>query len=83
MSVTVSIKVKKELVELAEKMVRFGMAKSRSHAFNLMLNEGVAKIKEEVEFWESVHAKVRELERNGFKLKHGGLSKLLEGDRAQ
>ncbi len=83
MSVTVSIKVKKELVELAEKMVRFGMAKSRSHAFNLMLNEGVAKIKGEVEFWESVHAKVRELERKGFKLKHGGLSKLLEEDRAQ
>jgi len=65
MSVTVSIKVRKELVELAEKMVKFGIAKSRSHAFNLMLNEGLAKMKEEVEFWKSVHAKVEELEKKG------------------
>ena len=83
MSVTVSIKVRKELVELAERMVRLGMAKSRSHAFNLMLNEGLAKIKEEVEFWEGVHAKVEKLEREGFKLRHGGLFKLLEEDRAR
>lgn len=83
MSVTVSIKVRKELVELAEKMVKLGMAKSRSHAFNLMLNEGLAKIREEVEFREGVHAKVEELEREGFRLRHGGLSRLLEEDRAR
>ncbi len=30
MSITVSIKVRKEIVEIAEKMVRYGIAKSRS-----------------------------------------------------
>ena len=34
LSVTVSIKVRREPVEIADKMVRYGVARSRSHAFN-------------------------------------------------
>ena len=40
MSVTVSIKVRREIVELADKMVGLGLARSRSHAFNIMIERG-------------------------------------------
>ncbi|WP_440059992.1 hypothetical protein ACSU1N_02225 [Thermogladius sp. 4427co] len=81
MSVTVSIKVRKELVELADKMVRYGIARSRSHAFNIMIEKGLREVVGEVEFWENVFRKVEELEKQGYTLKHGGLSKILEEDR--
>ncbi|AFL66420.1 hypothetical protein [Desulfurococcus amylolyticus] len=81
MSVTVSIKVRKELVELADKMVRYGIARSRSHAFNIMIERGLHEVVGEVEFWENIFRKVEELEKQGYTLKHGGLSKILEEDR--
>ena len=37
MSVTVTIKVRRELVEVAKKMVKYSIAKSRSHVFNIMI----------------------------------------------
>ena len=40
MGVSVSIKVRRELVELADKMVKYGIARSRSHAFNIMIEKG-------------------------------------------
>ena len=81
MSVTVSIKVRRELVEIAEKMVRYGIARSRSHAFNIMIERGLKEVLKEVEYWDRVHEAVRELEKSGFRIRHGGLSKLLEEDR--
>ena len=81
MSVTVSIKVRKELVELADKMIKYGIARSRSHAFNVMIERGIKDVLKEVEFWDRVYEKVKELERRRYKIRHGGLSKLLEEDR--
>ncbi|MCD6095943.1 MAG: hypothetical protein J7J99_05190 [Thermoprotei archaeon] len=81
MSVTVSIKVRKELVELADKMIKYGIARSRSHAFNVMIERGIKEVLKEVEFWDRVYEKVKELERRRYKIRHGGLSKLLEEDR--
>jgi len=81
MSVTVSIKVRKELVELADKMIKYGIARSRSHAFNVMIERGIKEVLKEVEFWDRVYEKVKELERKRYKIRHGGLSKLLEEDR--
>ena len=81
MSVTVSIKVKKELVELADKMVKYGLAKSRSNAFNIMIEKGVKKVKEEVDFWDKVHEKAEELKKKKVKLKHGKLNEILSEDR--
>lgn len=81
LSVTVSIKVNKELVEIADKMVKYGLARSRSHAFNLMIARGIDEIRREVEFWDNVYRKVEELERMNYRISHGGLSKLLEGER--
>lgn len=78
---TVSIKVRGELAELADKMVKYGIARSRSHAFNIMIEKGLAEVLKEVEFWEGVYRRVEELERQGFRLRHGGLSELLSKER--
>ncbi len=83
MSVTISIKVKRELVELAEKMVKYGLAKSRSNAFNLMIEKGLEEIKKEVGFWDRVYEKVKELEKKKVRLEHGKLNELLVEDRAR
>jgi predicted nucleic acid-binding protein len=81
MSVSVSIKVRKEIVELADKMVKYGLARSRNHAFNVLIEKGLSYVKKEVEYWESVYRMVEELKKKGFKLSHGGLNELLAEDR--
>ncbi|MCC6015368.1 MAG: hypothetical protein LM564_06665 [Desulfurococcaceae archaeon] len=81
MSVSVSIKVRREIVELADKMVKYGLARSRNHAFNVLIEKGLAEVRREVEFWESVYRRVEELKKRGFKLSHGGLNELLAEDR--
>ena len=75
MSVAVTIRVRREL---AEKMVALGLARSRSHAFNLMIERGLRSVVEEVERWEGIYRRAGELERQGFRLRHGGLGRLLE-----
>lgn len=40
MSVSVSIKVRREIAELADKMVKYGLARSRNHAFNVLIEGG-------------------------------------------
>jgi hypothetical protein len=79
--VAVTIKVRRELVELAEKMVALGLARSRSHAFNLMIERGLRSVVEELERWEGIYRRAEELERQGFRLRHGGLGRLLEEER--
>ncbi|MEM4489094.1 MAG: hypothetical protein QXK88_09940 [Desulfurococcaceae archaeon] len=80
MSVSVSIKVRRELVELADKMVRYGIARSRSHAFNIMIEKGLAEVTREVEYWDNIYRRVEELEKQGYRLRHGDLNQiLLEG----
>lgn len=83
MSVTVSIKVRKELVELADKMVKYGIARSRSHAFNIMIERGIKEVLREVSFWDQVYEKVSEFRKKNYRLRHGGLSKLLEEERSR
>ena len=78
-----TIKVRRELVELAEKMVEYGLARSRSHAFNLMIERGLRSVVEELERWESIYRRAEELERQGFRLRHGGLGRLLEEERGR
>ncbi len=83
MLVTVSIKVRRELVELADKMVKYGIAKSRSHAFNLMIEKGLDRIREEVGFWESVYSDLERLKLSRYRVRHGKLSDLLEEGRSK
>jgi len=54
MTIPVTIKLKKDIVELAEKMVKYGVAESRSHAIRLMIEHGIEKVTKELEFWESL-----------------------------
>ncbi|MEM4570791.1 MAG: hypothetical protein QXE66_05745 [Desulfurococcaceae archaeon] len=83
MSVSVSIKVRRELVELADKMVKYGIARSRSHAFNIMIEKGLAEVTREVEYWDSIYRRVEELEKQGYKLRHGGLNQVLQEERTR
>ncbi|MEB3757181.1 MAG: hypothetical protein GSR79_10070 [Desulfurococcales archaeon] len=64
-------------------MVKYGIARSRSHAFNIMIEKGVEQVREEVESWDSVYEKVGELEGKHYRIKHGELSKLLEAERSR
>ncbi len=83
MSVTVSIKVRRELVELADKMVKYGIARSRSHAFNIMIEKGLESVRKEVMFWEEVYRKTEEYKKKEYRIRHGGLTKLLEEERSR
>jgi hypothetical protein len=82
LSITVSIKVRKELMELADKMVRYGLVKSRSQAFNLMIEKGIKEIKAEIDFWDNTYNEAEKLKKEGFRLKNGNLSRLLEEERS-
>ena len=68
-------------MRLADKMVKYGLAKSRSHAFNILIEKGLSEVLREVEFWEQTYGDVEELEKSGLKIAHGGLSKMLEDER--
>lgn len=81
MSVPVTIKVKKEVVELADEMVRYGLAKSRSNAFNIIIEQGLQRAAEELEYWKEIKGQVEEMKRKGVRIAHGGLSRLLEEER--
>jgi len=62
-------------------MVRYGIARSRSHAISLMIRHGISKVAEEVRFWEELYDCVEELKRENYKISHGDLSRLLQGER--
>ena len=81
MSITISIKVKRELIAIADKMIKYGLARSRSHAFNIMIERGLHEIIKEVSVWDDAYSKADELISRGFKLKHGKLNELLEEGR--
>ena len=83
MSISITIKVKREVLKLAEKMIEYGLARSRSHAVNLMIEKGLAKITEEVQLWEDIHAGVEKLKKENYRIRHGGLSDILNKGRAE
>ena len=68
MSVSASIKVRGEVAELADRMVKYGLTRSRNHAFNVLIEKGLAEVKREVEYWESVCRRVEELKKGGLSL---------------
>ena len=81
MYVTISIRVKRELVSIADKMVKYGLARSRSHAFNIMIEKGLHEVMKEVSVGEDAYNKADELISKGFKLRHGKLNEMLEEGR--
>jgi hypothetical protein len=51
-------------------MVKLGLAKSKSHAFNIMIERGLKDVLKEVEFWENIYRDVEELKKQNFVLRH-------------
>jgi hypothetical protein len=45
-------------------MVRYELARSRSHAFNILIERGLSEVVKEVGFWEEVYRDVEELEKS-------------------
>ena len=76
-----SIVVRKEIIELAEKMVKYKLARSRSHALNILIEKGLSEAKKDVEFWEQVYRDVEDLGKIGVKITHCGLNRLLKEER--
>jgi len=50
----VTLKVKDEYYEIAEKMVEMGIARSRNEAFNIIIAYGVSRAKEELKKKEKI-----------------------------
>lgn len=50
----VTLKVKDEYYEIAEKMVEMGIAKSRNEAFNIIIAYGMSRAKEELKKKEKI-----------------------------
>jgi hypothetical protein len=48
-----------------------------------MIERGLSDVLREVELWEGIHGRAEELERRGLRLRHGGLSRLLEEGRSR
>jgi len=78
----VTIKVKKEIVEIADKLVRYKIARSRSHAFNILIEKGLREVLEEIKYWDNIYKRVEELERQGVVIRHGKLNEILSEQRS-
>jgi len=65
LSVVVSIRVGRDIVVLADEMVRYGMASSRSEALRLLLEAGVEGVRRELERRRRVEELVERFERQG------------------
>ena len=63
--VPVTLKVRKEVVDLAEEMVRLGIARSRNHAFNIIIEVGLDEARRLVERRKTVRRLVEEFRRSG------------------
>jgi hypothetical protein len=60
---------------------KYGLARSRNHAFNVLVEKGLFEVKKEVEYWEGLFRRVEEIRNKEVKLSHDGLNELLAGNR--
>ncbi len=67
---TATIKVRKEVAELVEEMVKLGIARSRNHAYNMLIEAGLPKIIEIVERKKRVKKLVKEFLEKGLPYKN-------------
>ncbi len=65
MSVVVSIRVKKNIIELVDEMIRYGIASSRNEAFNLLIQKGIEAMKKEIERRKRVRELISVFEKQG------------------
>ncbi|WP_048192796.1 hypothetical protein [Pyrolobus fumarii] len=81
--VAVTIKVRREIAELAEEMVRLGLARSRNHAYNMMIEMGLREVKRLVERRKAVRRLVEEFMKNGLPYTDLPTVKDVEEERAR
>ena len=65
MSIVVSIRVKREIVELANEMVKYGLASNRNDAFNKLILKGLDEVKRELSRRKRVLENLRSFEKEG------------------
>ena len=71
------------MLELIDKMIRYGLACRRLHAVNMVIERGLKELRGEIEFWEKIYRDVEELEKQEYVIRHGLLNKLIEDDRSR
>ena len=81
--VPVTLKVRREVVELAEEMVRLGIARSRNHAFNIMIEIGLREAQRLVERRKAVMRLVREFTEKGLPYDNLPTARDVEEERAR
>ena len=81
-SMPTATRVKKSLLKLADKMVKYGIAKSRSHAFNIMIRKGLDEALRTVKEYEKIYKELEKLSREQPEIRHGDLNRILEEDRS-
>ena len=62
---TVTIKVSRRIAEIVEEMVELGIARSRNHAYNIIIEAGLPKVIKLIEYKRKVKDLTMKFLRNG------------------
>ncbi|BES82274.1 hypothetical protein [Pyrodictium abyssi] len=81
--VAVTIKVRREVAELAEEMVRLGIARSRNHAYNMLIEMGLEEARRLVERKRAVKKLVKEFMEKGIPYENLPTAEDVEEERAR
>jgi len=50
-------------------MIKFDLAKSRSYALNIMIREGLEKVRRGVEAWDKTYAKAEKMKKDKIRIR--------------
>jgi len=81
--VAVTIKVRREVAEIAEEMVRLGIARSRNHAYNMLIEMGLEEARRLVERKRAVKKLVKEFMEKGIPYENLPTAEDVEEERAR
>ena len=62
---SVTIKVNKKVIEIIEEMIKLGIARSRNHAFNIVIEAGIPKVMELIKHKKKVNELVEKFLQEG------------------
>ena len=62
---SVTIKVNKKIIEIIEEMIKLGIARSRNHAFNIVIEAGIPKVMELIKHKKKVNELVEKFLQEG------------------
>ncbi len=65
MSVVISIRVKKEVLEVVNEMIRYGLASTRNEALNKIISRGLKEVEKEVKRKRKIRELVEFFEKQG------------------